>query len=169
MIERLLDGAELLILDNLSCLCRSGVENEAESWIPVAEFALRLRRSGVSVLFVHHSGKSGAQRGTSKREDLLDSVIALKRPEDYSAEEGLRVQVVYEKARGFFGNDATPFELRLVMEESGAARWEVSDTEVSKRVEAKTLFEQGKSIREVAAALDISKSAAHRLKERIGL
>jgi len=83
LIENELAGAELLVLDNLSALIRSGNENEGESWMPVAEWALRLRQRGISVLFLHHAGKSGAQRGTSRREDLLDTVIALKHPSDY--------------------------------------------------------------------------------------
>lgn len=108
MIEDELDDAELLVLDNLSALIRSGNENEGESWLPVAEWALRLRQQKISVLFLHHAGKSGAQRGTSRREDLLDTVIALKRPPDYCPTEGLRCEVRYEKARGFHGDAARP-------------------------------------------------------------
>ena len=57
------DDIKLIVLDNLSCLTRSGKENESESWLPVQEWALRLRSRGKSVLFVHHAGKSGQQRG----------------------------------------------------------------------------------------------------------
>jgi DnaB-like helicase N terminal domain/AAA domain len=35
LIENALDGAEFVILDNLSALCRTGKENEGESWLPV--------------------------------------------------------------------------------------------------------------------------------------
>ena len=74
-IEQQLAGAELVVLDNLSTLCRSGAENETESWGVVQEWALSLRRRGISVMYVHHAGKSGQQRGTSAREDVLDSVV----------------------------------------------------------------------------------------------
>lgn len=58
---------ELLILDNLSCLVRrGGRENEAESWLSVAEWTLSLRARGVSVLFIHHSGKDGAINGVPR-------------------------------------------------------------------------------------------------------
>jgi hypothetical protein len=50
LIERELPGVELLVLDNLSALCRSGKENEGESWLPVQEWLLRLRQQGISVL-----------------------------------------------------------------------------------------------------------------------
>ena len=33
------------------------------------------RRAGRSVLFMHHAGKGGQQRGTSKREDALDVAL----------------------------------------------------------------------------------------------
>lgn len=54
-------------------------------------------------MFIHHAGKSGAQRGTSKREDVLDTVVALKRPGDYVTSQGARFEVHFEKARGIFG------------------------------------------------------------------
>jgi replicative DNA helicase len=85
-IEEHLDGVTLLVLDNLSALVRAIKENEGEGWLPVQDWALDLRRRGISVLFVHHAGKSGAQRGTSRREDLLDSVLTLKHPSDYHPE-----------------------------------------------------------------------------------
>ncbi|HSC94043.1 MAG TPA: hypothetical protein VLC73_03680 [Burkholderiales bacterium] len=44
--------------------------------------------SSRAVLFIRHSGKSGMQRGSSRREDLLDVVIKLDHPSDYIAENG---------------------------------------------------------------------------------
>jgi RecA-family ATPase len=93
-----LDPFDLIIFDNLSTLCRSGREKEAESWGQVQAFALELRRANKSVLFVHHTGKGGAQRGTSKREDVLDSVLLLRRPQDYEASQGTRFIVQFDKA-----------------------------------------------------------------------
>ena len=68
------------------------------------------------------AGKGGQQRGTSRREDLLDPVIALRQPEDYCPTEGLRAQIRFEKARSFFGDDARPFEVRMEIKD-GAALW----------------------------------------------
>ena len=57
------NGTDLIIIDNISTLCRdSGPENEAESWRGPQEWALRMRRTGRSVLFIHHSGKEVAAR-----------------------------------------------------------------------------------------------------------
>ena len=67
-----------------------------------------------SVLVIHHGGKSGQQRGTSRKEDVLDTVIALRKPPDYQADQGARFEIHFEKSRGFFGPEAEPFEVRLV-------------------------------------------------------
>ena len=72
------DEIKLVVLDNLSTLFRSGKEYDSDSWLPVQEWLLRLRSRGKSVLLIHHAGKSGQQRGTSRREDVLDTVITQK-------------------------------------------------------------------------------------------
>jgi putative DNA primase/helicase len=77
-MEPLLDDVELLVLDNLSSLTAVIRDNDAESWNPIQEWLLRLRRRGTSVLIVHHAGKGGEQRGTSRREDVLDTSISLR-------------------------------------------------------------------------------------------
>ena len=106
--------ADLVIADNLSTLCPSLKENDADSWGPVQEWALSLRRANKSVLLIHHGGKGGTQRGTSRKEDVLDTVISLRRPPDYSPAEGARFEIHFEKARGFYGDQAQPFEAQLI-------------------------------------------------------
>jgi hypothetical protein len=70
-------GYELAVLDNCSTLIRSGKENEGDSWLPAQSWALAHRRAGRSIVFVHHDGKGGQQRGTSHREEIsIDSLIA---------------------------------------------------------------------------------------------
>ena len=81
-LEPFLTGVKLLVLDNLSTLCRTGKENESQSWQSMQSWLLDLRRRGMAVLLVHHAGKSGDQRGTSAREDIMDTVISLKRPKE---------------------------------------------------------------------------------------
>jgi putative DNA primase/helicase len=163
MIEDQLGDTELLILDNLSCLCRGGKENEAESWLPVQDWALSLRRRGISVMFVHHAGKTGVQRGTSRREDILDTVVNLRHPDDYDPTEGCRFEVHFEKTRTIFGEDVRPFEARLVLQD-GKAAWLVSPVSHETGDLARDLFAEGKSIRQVAQELGISKSQAHRFR-----
>ena len=72
-LERVLDGTDLLVLDNLSTLFPNAGESASDAWVPTQNWLLNLRRCGVSVLFVHHAGTNGRQRGTSRREDVLDN------------------------------------------------------------------------------------------------
>ena len=107
LIDQMIEpDTALVVVDNLSAWARSGRENEAESWHPVAEWILALRRRGIAVLLIHHAGKGGQQRGTSKREDLLDVVIGLSRPQDYDPQKGAVFVVDFTKARNLMGEDA---------------------------------------------------------------
>jgi putative DNA primase/helicase len=166
MIEPHLEGVEFMILDNLSALCREGVESEGESWVPIQSWLLQLRRRGISSEFIHHAGKNKTQRGTSRREDLLDTVIALRRPTDYSPEEGLRCEVHFEKKRGMLGSDAMPFEIKLESGLSGQAIWTMRDLENAKFDQAAKLFADKMSVRDVAKEMGVSVSAAGRYRKR---
>ncbi len=164
-LDAAIGDAELIVLDNISTLIRAGKENEAESWAAVQDWALAHRRAGRSLLFAHHAGKGGAQRGTSKREDVLDTVIALRRPLDYRADQGARFEAHFEKARGFHGKDAQPFEARYEVRE-GAAIWTrtaIIDAELHRVAGA---MREGMSVREAGKALEMPKSKVQRLKEK---
>lgn len=128
VIDVFANEADLIIVDNLSTLARSGKENEGESWLPIQGWALRHRAQGRAVLFIHHSGKGGQQRGASRREDVLDTVISLKRPAEYQASEGARFEAHFEKARNLTGDDAAPLEVALHSEE-GRIRWKWKSAE----------------------------------------
>jgi AAA domain len=146
--------ADLIVIDNLSTVCRSMRENEADSWGPVQAWCLRQRAAGRSVLLIHHAGKNGGQRGTSRKEDVLDSVISLKRPLNYSPNDGARFEVHFTKARGFYGDDARPFEARLC---SGG--WQTGEIEIDDSDEAiMKLSAEGVSFRDIASRLGIGKS-----------
>ena len=162
-IEEFLQDVDLVIIDNLSCLFRSGNENEAESWQGAQEWALDLRRRGKSVLFVHHAGKSGNQRGTSKKEDALDAVILLKQPDDYKPEQGAFFEVKFDKARHFSGEDARPFQVRLV-EEEGLSRWEISSDPEEELLELVAAMKaEGKTIVEIMVKTKRTKSQVETL------
>ena len=165
-LEPWLDGIELLVLDNLSSLTAVIRDNDAESWNPIQEWLLRLRRRGVSVLIVHHAGKGGEQRGTSRREDVLDTSVSLRRPSDYTAEEGARFEVHFEKARGIHGNRVKPFEAKLEVRDN-AAIWTTRDIEDVNTARVKALLDDEMTIREIADETGIPKSTVHRLKKAL--
>ncbi len=166
LLEPQLEGVDLVVLDNLSALCRYGNENEGEAWLPVQEWALNLRRRALSVLFDHHAGKNKSQRGTSRREDLLDTVITLKHPADYNPNEGLRCEIHFEKTRSMLGDAAKPFEVRMESGLDGRAVWTCRDLEDAKAQQAALLFSSGMSVRDVAEEIGVSKSTAQRFRER---
>lgn len=122
MLEPFLKGVDMVVLDNIATLCRTGKENESQSWQTMQAWLLELRRRGMTVLLIHHAGKSGDQRGTSTREDIMDTVISLRRPREYSMAEGARFEVHLTKARGILGDDAKPFEANLITE-GNALHW----------------------------------------------
>ncbi len=62
-LEPLLKDVDLLILDNLSTLCTTGGELASDAWLPMQNWLLKLRRKGLAVLFIHHAGNNGRQRG----------------------------------------------------------------------------------------------------------
>jgi len=161
-LEAAIAAAELLIVDNISTLVGSGRENEAESWSTVQQWALRQRRAGRCVVFIHHAGKGGQQRGTSRREDVLDTVAALRRPSDYQPDEGARFEVHYEKSRGFYGDDAKPFEAALIHGEGWKTR-DLADADMS-RVMALTAEKM--TVRDIANELGMSKSAVQRMQAK---
>jgi putative DNA primase/helicase len=164
-LEGCLGGASLLILDNVSTLVNGGRENDADSWDSMQSWLLHLRRRGVCVLLVHHTGRGDNARGTSKREDVLDTVIHLKRPEDYEAEEGARFEVHLTKARGVFGDDALPFEAKL-QKIDGKDHWTCLTLQDRTLEQVEELTREGKSVREIAEELGLSKSKVNRLQIR---
>jgi RecA-family ATPase len=101
-------GAEVLMLDNISALFRDNeaTESEAESWIAPQDWLRRLRREGKTTVLFHHAGKPDAagntkQRGTSKREDVLNTSILLEPPK----QKGVSFVVNFTKHRGFVPSD----------------------------------------------------------------
>lgn len=161
-INAVLGDAEVIVVDNLSCLVRGGKENESDSWQPVADWALRMRATGRSVIFIHHSGKGGQQRGTSKREDLLDAVILLKRPADYEPSQGARFEIHFEKARALFGQDVTATEVALETMPDGKQAWTLRTCESAGSAQMIELAELGLSQTEIAREIGCNRSTVLR-------
>jgi hypothetical protein len=173
LIDRALGEAEVLVFDNISTLTGGMRENEGDDWEILQRWLLSLRRRGLGALLIHHAGKRGQQRGTSRREDVLDTVIALRRPEDYVATQGARFEVHLEKARGVFGDDAEPFEAALEATEDDGLVWRTGPLEAEPVTElpegwqaAISLLRQGRTVCDVAAATGLSKSAVNRARQR---
>jgi len=117
-------------------------------------------------LLIHHSGKAGSQRGTSKKEDVLDTVIALERPKDYDSSQGARFIIKYEKSRGFCGNDAKPFEAQLETDEKGNSSWNITSIEESTYEKVVVMLNQNMSQTDIKEELGVNKSTVSRHAHR---
>lgn len=165
--EHITDDIGLIIIDNLSTLVRTGIENDAESWEPIQTWALQQRAIGHSVLFIHHSSKTGGQRGTSRREDVLDSVLSLRLPEGHTADQGATFEVRFEKARFFHGQDATPFQARLTTSQNGKMEWQITSNINEASNKMVELAQEGMSQTEIARELGVNKSTVSRRLHRV--
>jgi hypothetical protein len=70
-------GVKVVVLDNLSTLASGMKENDSSDWEMVNNWLLQFRRHKIAVIMVHHAGRNGEARGTSKREDAAFWIIAL--------------------------------------------------------------------------------------------
>ena len=151
-----LQGVDFLILDNLSTLIQSKSENEAEDWIPVQQWLLMLRKWGIAVLLIHHAGKNGQQRGSSKKEDILDTVISIRRTKNWTACDGAHFEWHFEKNRGFDGDQALPIEVSLTMDENGRTQWTYRELEERELNMIGQLYQDGMSQREISKEMKVS-------------
>lgn len=158
---------KLIVVDNISTLCRSTQENKGDSWLPVQEWALRMRARGISILLIHHEGKGGQQRGTSRREDILDTVIQLKHPADYTPDQGATFEIHFKKSRGIFGDDVKPFEAQLIDMGDGLLGWSTRSIEDSVQEKVKRLMKDGYQQKDIADELEISKGYVSKLAKKI--
>jgi hypothetical protein len=71
---------DVIFFDNLSSMSFGIDENSNSEQDLFLQFLLKLRHQGYSIIFIHHTGKDGNQRGASRREDFLDLSIKLDPP-----------------------------------------------------------------------------------------
>lgn len=153
---------EVIIFDNLSMLS-SFDENKSHEWKVMQDWLLYLRSLGKTVIIVHHSGKSGDYRGTSRMLDCADMAIALEPVNNDNLETeqllaGKQFKILYKKSRVFGGKDALPFEVSL---ENGIWNYKsMEQTELDKVVER---FGMKMNQRDIAKDLLLSLSKVNRL------
>lgn len=154
----------LVIIDNISCLFSGLRESSKDDWETVTPWLLSLRRRGVAVVLVHHAGKGGDQRGTSGREDMLDSVIRLEHPHG-AGNDGARFVVRFTKCRNAYGADIDPFEAALDLEKPEKWSWRPVEDSTYERMLA--LVEAGvETVRDMAEELGVTNARISMLKSR---
>jgi hypothetical protein len=118
-------GAELVIFDNLDSLF-SVDQNKQVEWMPAQTWLKRLRSDGVATILVHHSNKQRQSFGTTAVSRNPNLILALNRPEGYSAEDGALFDVKVDKARELRDINAATFRCKLT-----PTGWEVTESPIS--------------------------------------
>jgi hypothetical protein len=153
-------GYKLFFVDNISSLTPEIEENAKQAWDVINQWILELRFRGVSTVSLHHAGKSGAQRGTSGREDNVDTSILLKRPTDYQVTDGCRFVCAFEKDRCTDGRQLLvdyEFQYRDGL-------WTVANAKTKGRDQVLKLLDKGKSQKEVAEELQLTKGRVSQIR-----
>ncbi len=157
---------KLWVVDNLAALAPGIDENAKKDFDPINQFFLRLRFAGISTLVLHHTGKNGGQRGTSAREDAIDTSIILKKPSNYEARQGARFVMSFTKSRV----DTQDLELlsdmmfQLVGDKDGRVSWEYEEAKVDKRRIIIRMLEDGIRNKDIAKKLGVSASYISKVK-----
>lgn len=112
----------VLVIDNLSSVSNIS-ENDNDAWPDIGNWLLDFRRNKISVIVIHHSGRNGAMRGASRREDPAFWIIRLDDSRERTATtEGARFVSNFTKNRNsprcpdpidwhFFTNEAGTFTI----------------------------------------------------------
>lgn len=162
---------EVIIFDNLSMLS-SFDENKSHEFKTIQDWLLYLRSLGKSIVIVHHSGKGGDYRGTSRMLDCADVAIGLEPVNNNELESdvlnrGKQFTIKYKKSRVFGGADALPFEVTL---DAGFWRYRsMEQTELDKVVD---LVNMKMSQRDIAKEMVVSLGKVNKLvtkARKIGL
>ncbi|MCB2055545.1 MAG: AAA family ATPase [Geminicoccaceae bacterium] len=165
-INEVIASSEVVLVDNLSAWCRSGGENEADRWQVMQDWLLFLRRIGKTIILIHHAGKDGSQRGTSRREDVLDTSIELRHPHDFSPSQGARFEVHVTKCRNEFGGRLDPFEAQLLARPDGGTEWVIKPVEDARLIAVVELSADGLSVRQIADEMGISTGLVAKLQKK---
>jgi len=164
-LQEIWGDPELVVLDNLSSLAgfKSG---DPDCWTELQRFLMLQRRSGRAVLVLHHANKGGGQRGTNRREDVLDLVMALRRPADWQPRDGARFELHFEKTRGLRGEAIEPIEAHIQTDNQGVARWEWRLLQQSELDRLVALMSQGLNARQAGRELGLSNGTLYRLRNK---
>lgn len=163
-------GAEVIIMDNISCLYTVFKENESGAWKFFNMWSLRHRRKGRAIIWVHHTGKdkNRGPRGSSSIELHINNSLFLSVPYDHEAGDGAVFEAEYTKNRGQTGDIMAPFRAQLYGEANlpeymggGWLRWKLGKRKKELDIETvKKAREEGKTFEEIEELYGIPRSTA---------
>lgn len=157
---------KMIVIDNISSLIPGVNENAKQDWDPVNQWLLTLRRTGNSVILIHHANKKGGDRGHSGRLDNLDNVITL---EEAGETDEVKFKVFFQKCRYLKPGQGKPFTLELVEEPDGAYGWEMDTVNEPDNIfkdVIKLLTEDNVTQKQIAEIVGISQSRVSQLRQQ---
>jgi KaiC/GvpD/RAD55 family RecA-like ATPase len=110
-------NVDLIVMDNLSSIRRSGNENDAKDCHKIIEWALLMRKLDKSIIFVGHEGKKSegdakTLRGSSRMEDVVDTIINLSEIQSQSG----NLKLIFTKHRHMSPEVAKPINVSFTPE-----------------------------------------------------
>ena len=125
---------EVVFLDSLRILFGLGDENKSESWAPVNDFLLAMKRRGLSVVCIHHNSRADTFNGHLSGATAFSQIVNLTaRSEGEDLAEVTGLDWSYSKARSLTGAEKIPFGLTLEGEPDGRLYWARCDASSTKR------------------------------------
>jgi hypothetical protein len=158
------DRWDLIILDNLSSFLPDIKENDKDAWGPINNFLLQLRWLKKAVIFIHHAGKNGEQRGTSGREDQLDFVLKLTLPAGHNPEDGCKFDATFPKNRSLTGPEAAPFTFEITTDPRGGLIWAVINRRESRKELIIALLGNGLTQKAIGDIVTVDKAYISRIR-----
>jgi AAA domain len=159
------DAIDLVILDNFSTLGEVEDENAASSFNAIQQFLLQLKVQGVATMLVHHAGKSGDFRGSSKLAATFEAIIKLERLGSSVEHGAAAFRVCWDKVRaGGPKRKVREVAARLIEDPSGpaASKWDYETAEIERLDELKERLADGEfqNQKEIADHFGVSKTMA---------
>ena len=155
---------KVIIIDNISCLFMGIDENKKADWEQIIPWLIQFRRRGIALSLIHHAGKSGDQRGTSRREDILDTIIKLE--EAFNAKNDVANFIIrFTKNKGAFGDVVEPIEVHLDLDSEDKWEWKPYEETLLERVIS--FVENGiDSVTAISKELDVTAGRVSQIKSR---
>ena len=162
---------KLWVIDNLASLAGGLDENTKKDWDPINSWLLDLRFAGISTIMLQNTNKTGGQRGTSAREDNIDTSIILEKPSDYKLSDGCRFIVKFTKNRaktenlGLINNT----EFNLTKNDVGISGWTYgkpknnNNTSTQKKKKIIKLISEGIVKKDIANELNVTPTYVSRI------
>lgn len=164
MIDALIPKeTDAIIVDNMSCWNAGGGE-DADGWSPWAEWLLKHKHLGRTVIVIHHAGKGGQQRGTSRKEDSLDFVMALTVEKDADHPNALCFGIEWQKLRAVGKQVAPALRVTRVERNGKPPKWKYSrqpslDARIAQAVQ---LRGENKTMRAIADQMGVNQGTVSR-------